>query len=277
MNATEDLINTIYTEDRFNVLDFSCKKVSKRFIEKLYQTLFLVHSNYETKDSLRRKFKVLERDLDRLITNVSENTEDALQQRQAFFQALPAIYEALLLDAESILNFDPATESLEEILLAYPGFFATYVYRIAHQLWLQRLKILPRLFTEYAHTKTGIDIHPGAQIGKSFFIDHGTGIVIGETTIIGDEVKIYQGVTLGALSVSKDKANKKRHPTVEDQVIIYSGATILGGETIIGKGSVIGGNVWITQSVPSYSLVFHKSEIYIKDKYPISNSPNFII
>jgi serine O-acetyltransferase len=139
------------------------------------------------------------------------------------------------------------------------------------------VKILPRIFTEYAHGKTGIDIHPGATIGKSFFIDHGTGIVIGETTVIGDNVKIYQGVTLGALNVSKDKASTKRHPTIEDNVIIYSGATILGGETIIGHDSVIGGNVWLTYSVLPNSIVYHKSEVAVKDKYPDAEVLNFVI
>ncbi len=277
MSLPEELIKKIYSENRFSVQDFSSKKVAKRFIEKLYQTLFLMNNQFETEASIQQKFIVLERDLERLITSFTEEPEKVIQQKDQFFAQLAPIYEALILDAESILNFDPATESLEEILLAYPGFFATYVYRIAHQLWIQKIKILPRLFTEYAHTKTGIDIHPGAKIGKNFFIDHGTGIVIGETSIIGNNVKIYQGVTLGALNVSKNKAHKKRHPTVENNVIIYSGATILGGETVIGKGSIIGGNVWITQSVPTDSLVYHKSEIHIKDRHPISNSLNFVI
>ncbi len=182
-----------------------------------------------------------------------------------------------MLDATSILEFDPAADSLEEVYLAYPGFFATYVYRISHQLWLQEVKILPRVISEYAHSKTGIDIHPGASIGKSFFIDHGTGIVIGETTIIGNNVKVYQGVTLGALNVSKEKAHQKRHPNIEDDVIIYSGATILGGETTIGRDSIIGGNVWITQNVPANSLVYHKSEIKIKDNTPSPESLSFVI
>jgi serine O-acetyltransferase len=137
--------------------------------------------------------------------------------------------------------------------------------------------ILLRLFSEYAHSKTGIDIHPGATIGSSFFIDHGTGIVIGETAHIGNNVKIYQGVTLGALSVSKDKASSKRHPTIENNVIIYSGATILGGETVIGHDSVIGGNVWLTNSVQSHSIVYHKSEVSIRDGNPLPDALNFVI
>jgi serine O-acetyltransferase len=162
-------------------------------------------------------------------------------------------------------------------MAAYPGFYATVVYRLTNQLWKQGIPFLPRFFSEYAHSKTGIDIHPGAEIGDSLAIDHGTGIVIGETTIIGNNVKLYQGVTLGALNVAKDCASMKRHPTIEDDVIIYSGATILGGETVIGKGSVIGGNVWLTYSVPANSVVYHKSEIKVKDKEPFPEPLNFVI
>jgi serine O-acetyltransferase len=194
-----------------------------------------------------------------------------------FFDALPALYQKLLKDAEAILQSDPAAKSIGEVMAAYPGFYATVVYRLSNQLWKQGITLLPRLFSEYAHSRTGIDIHPGAEIGEAFSIDHGTGIVIGETTTIGDNVKIYQGVTLGALNVSKDKASMKRHPTIEDNVIIYSGATILGGQTIIGKGSVIGGNVWLTNSVPSNSVVYHKSEIHVKDNHQFPEPLNFVI
>ena len=199
------------------------------------------------------------------------------EQVKLFFEQVPVIYDALHRDAAEILKFDPAAESIEEVLVAYPGFYASAVYRFSHQLWKQGVKILPRLFSEFAHSKTGIDIHPGAQIGESFFIDHGTGIVIGETSIIGNRVKIYQGVTLGALSVSKDVAKTKRHPTIEDDVIIYSGATILGGDTVIGHDSVIGGNVWLTNSLLPNSIVYHKSEVSIKDKNNFSDVLNFVI
>ena len=187
------------------------------------------------------------------------------------------MYEALLKDAEAILQFDPAAESIEEVLVAYPGFYATAVYRLSNILWRHGVKILPRVFAEYAHSKTGIDIHPGATIGSSFFIDHGTGVVIGESAVIGNHVKIYQGVTLGALSVNKDQAKSKRHPTIEDNVVIYSGATILGGDTVIGENSVIGGNVWLTNSVLPQSIVYHKSEISIRDKNPLPEVLNFVI
>ena len=142
---------------------------------------------------------------------------------------------------------------------------------------MKNVPLIPRIWTEFAHSKTGIDIHPGAKIGKNFFIDHGTGIVIGETTVIGDNVKLYQGVTLGALSVSKDIANTKRHPTIEDNVTIYSNATILGGETIIGEGSLIGGNVWITSSIPVNSVVYHKGQVIMKNKNPQNEPINYFI
>ena len=187
------------------------------------------------------------------------------------------MYQQLQHDLKTILAFDPAAKSRNEVLTAYPGFFAMTVHRIAYVLWKKEAFILSRLIAEYAHSKTGIDIHPAATIGESFFIDHGTGIVIGETAVIGKNVKIYQGVTLGALTVSKHKASEKRHPTIEDDVVIYANATILGGSTTIGKGAVIGGNVWITNSIPAKSLVFHKSEIVIKNIQSFPEAMNFSI
>ena len=168
-----------------------------------------------------------------------------------FFRRIPKIREYLDTDLEAFFDGDPAAENRDEIILCYPGFYAITVYRMAHELYDLKVPMLPRIMTEYAHTQTGIDINPGATIGKYFFIDHGTGIVIGETTQIGDHAKIYQGVTLGALSTrgGRKLQNKKRHPTLEDNVTIYSGASILGGDTVIGEGSVIGGNVFITSSV----------------------------
>lgn len=191
---------------------------------------------------------------------------DASAVTDRFLRELPAIRTALTEDAAAILAGDPAAKSLDEVVLAYPGFRAIAVYRLAHAI--REVPILPRIMTEHAHRLTGIDIHPGAVIGRSFFIDHGTGIVIGETTEIHDHVKIYQGVTLGALSVSKDQSSRKRHPTIEQGVVIYSNATILGGDTVIGKESVIGGNVWLTHSVPPRSLVYHKSETALRPRGP---------
>ena len=181
-----------------------------------------------------------------------------------YLNTLPKVLDKLNKDAEAILAGDPASKSIQEIYLAYPGFYAIAIYRLAHPLYQMGFPLVPRLMTEFAHSKTGVDISPGAQIGEYFFIDHATGVVIGETTIIKDHVKLYQGVTLGALSVDKQMANSKRHPTIESHVTIYANATILGGDTTIGAHTVIGGNAWITSSVPANSMVYHKPEIQIK-------------
>jgi len=194
-----------------------------------------------------------------------------------FFNEVPEIYDSLVKDAQLFVDFDPAARSRESVILYYPGFYAISVYRLAHKLFDLKIPYLPRMIAEYAHSKTGIDIHPGAEIGEHFFIDHGTGIVIGETTIIGNNVKIYQGVTLGAASVEKTMKGKKRHPTLEDNVIVYSGSTILGGETIIGHDTVIGGNVWLTKSVLPYSVVYHESKIIIRDSKNYTAPDNFVI
>lgn len=184
--------------------------------------------------------------------------EEALR----FMRGLTRLRAILATDVRAAYDGDPAAKSFDEIIYCYPGLFAVTIYRVAHLLHGQQVPLVPRIMTEYAHSLTGIDIHPGARIGESFFIDHGTGVVIGETTEIGRRVRLYQGVTLGALSLPPDKVNelrtKKRHPTVEDDVIIYAGATILGGKTVIGARSVIGGNVWLTESVPADTKVFLK-------------------
>ncbi len=188
--------------------------------------------------------------------------ERGQQNAVDFLQQLPQLRTILATDVRAALEGDPAAQSHDEIIFSYPGLSAITVYRMAHVLYEQGIPLLPRIMTEHAHSQTGIDIHPGAHIGHSFFIDHGTGIVIGETTEIGNRVRLYQGVTLGALSLPKDAGerlrNQKRHPTIEDDVIIYSGATILGGDTVIGARSVIGGNVWVTESVPADMKVFLK-------------------
>ncbi len=181
---------------------------------------------------------------------------------------IPNLRERAMDDVEAAYEGDPAAWSRDEIILSYPGLEAVASHRIAHELYLRKIPLIPRMMSEYIHGKTGIDIHPGAVIGDRFFIDHATGVVIGETSIIGRNVKLYQGVTIGALSVAKEQADKKRHPTIEDEVTIYAGATILGGSTIIGRGSVIGGNVWITESVPPYSVIYNKTSDYrIKNRF----------
>ena len=191
------------------------------------------------------------------IENIAESHcfKLAEQTAIALIEEIPEIRRKIQLDVTATFKGDPAAKSNEEVVLSYPGLEAILVYRIAHFLYENGVPIIPRIMSEHVHGKTGIDIHPGAKIGESFFIDHGTGVVIGETCIIGTNVKIYQGVTLGALSVKKNLQNKKRHPTIEDDVTIYANATILGGETIIGRGSIIGGNTWVTESVQPGSVI----------------------
>lgn len=183
--------------------------------------------------------------------------DTALTLTDEFLESLPTLAQMIDLDAQAAFQGDPAARSIEEVIITYPGFFAVATYRLAHKLHTLNVPLLPRLMSEYAHEKTGIDIHPGATIAEGLFIDHGTGVVIGETSHIGKNVKIYQGVTLGALSVKKRLQNIKRHPTIEDNVVIYANATILGGETVIGEDSVVGGNVWITESVAKNSRIFY--------------------
>jgi serine O-acetyltransferase len=194
-----------------------------------------------------------------------------------FMERLPQIHDYLIKDATAIAEGDPAAKSIAQVIRTYPGFYAIAIYRIAYAFCKLDIPLLPRVLTEFAHAKTGIDIHPGAEIGPHFCIDHGTGVVIGETSKVGKNVKIYQGVTLGALSVAKDMAKLKRHPTIEDNVVIYAGATILGGNTVVGAHSVIGGNVWLTESIPPYSRVYHKPQIEVRKKPEPPNLINFSI
>jgi serine O-acetyltransferase len=279
INMTQkDFINNLFNQNSKNFNFFPDKELAEDFIDKLFAFLFLPKTvRHKQASDLEKEFESLKSHFSSLVYDVIPDGVKTQSITDQFFEAIPALYDGLISDANTILKFDPAAVSVEEVLVAYPGFYATAIYRLSHLLWNLNVKIIPRIFTEYAHGKTGIDIHPGATIGKSFFIDHGTGIVIGETTLIGDNVKIYQGVTLGALNVSKDKASTKRHPTIEDNVIIYSGATILGGDTVIGHDSVIGGNVWLTYSVLPKSIVYHKSEVAVKDKYPETEALNFVI
>lgn len=210
------------------------------------ETPFLISSGY----SLQNSYEILKRILSRIYSNETEVEDKALE----LIHELPLIKDLLETDIQAAYEGDPAAKSAEEIMLAYPAFEAISIYRIAHKLYCMKVPILPRIMTEYAHRITGIDIHPGATIGKYFFIDHGTGVVIGETTTIGDHVKLYQGVTLGAKSFEVNPDGSlvkgiKRHPDIGNHVVIYAGATILGGNTVIGDNCVIGGNVWLTHSV----------------------------
>jgi serine O-acetyltransferase len=233
---------------------------------------------YHTAGEIHDKLTALVRELEQMIRPLVRNTAVApAAVGAAFREALPGIHAQLLLDAEAINAGDPAAESLDEVILAYPGFTAIAIHRLAHALYAQHVPIFPRLLSEYAHQVTGIDVHPGAAIGSSFAIDHGTGIVIGESTVIGDNVKLYQGVTLGALSVQKSLAKSKRHPTIEDNVVIYAQAVILGGDTVVGHDSIVGGNVWLTHSVPPFSVVQHEAEATVRPKNANGDDAMYII
>lgn len=222
---------------------------------------------FATVDELKAEFVLLEAELYSIMEATKACGDCDNKKRAAdFFEQLPQLYQVLNTDIQAIFNGDPAARSEFEVIRTYPGFFAISLYRLAHRLYVSDVPLIPRILTEYGHSKTGIDIHPAAVIGEYFYIDHGTGIVIGESCSIGSHVKLYQGVTLGALSVDKSMAFTKRHPTVEDNVVIYSGATILGGETVIGNNSIIGGNVWLTKSLPPNSRVYHTPNIRILKK-----------
>lgn len=233
------------------------KDTVKTFTKRLFYSLFDCEQEEAHGEYLEKTFLKILAKLE------IENGKDIWN---SFKLELPGIRKKLDLDAIAFENNDPASHCLEEIYLAYPGFHAISIYRLSHALYKLNVFILPRMMSEYVHGITGIDIHPGATIGESFYIDHGTGIVIGETSIIKNHVKIYQGVTLGGVQVSKSLAKVKRHPTIEDNVCIYANATILGGHIIIGANSIIGANVWITESVPENSLVTYKTEIKIRPK-----------
>ncbi|ALJ04955.1 serine acetyltransferase [Pseudalgibacter alginicilyticus] len=233
------------------------KDTVKTFTKRLFYCLFDCEQEEAHNDYLENTFLEILSKLE---------IENGKSIWETFKSELPEIRRKLDLDAIAFESNDPASHSLAEIYMAYPGFYAISIYRLSHALYKLKVHILPRMMSEFIHGITGIDIHPGATIGNSFYIDHGTGIVIGETSIIGENVKIYQGVTLGGISVAKSLASTKRHPTIENNVCIYANATILGGDIVIGANSIIGANVWITQSVPENSLVTYQTEIKIRPK-----------
>ncbi|MCE9539391.1 MAG: serine acetyltransferase [Bacteroidetes bacterium] len=271
------LINHILERNQKSRTAFPNKKQAVKFIEQLFDTMYINTDNkYDSIAAFETEFSKLGKLFNSLIGNIKFNEEDT-HNWKVFSDDLFKLYQTGMKDAEAIFLTDPAANSLEEVTHTYPGFYAIAIHRISHYLWQKNVKELARLFSENTHSKTGIDIHPGAEIGEGFAIDHGTGIVIGETTIIGRNVKIYQGVTLGSFSVSKESIKSKRHPTIEDDVVIYSNATILGGGTQVGRGSIIGGNVWLTYSVPKNSVVFHQMEIKVKDNNPFPEPINFVI
>lgn len=230
------------------------------FFEDLLGVMFpdLSAATYDTKDELAFFLLNLKTELyEMLFLYPNREAIGSKNKADIFFGKLDHIYSMLCTDTQATYEGDPAAQSESEVIRSYPGFYAIAAYRIAHELYNLDVKVIPRMISEIAHSKTGIDIHPGAMIGRGFCIDHGTGVVIGETALIGNFVKIYQGVTLGALSVEKKLASTKRHPTIEDHVILYAGCTVLGGETVIGHHSIIGGNTWITRSVEPHSKHYY--------------------
>jgi len=273
-----DFIQQLLQRNQNCLGNFPNKQQTEQFIDELFVFLFAsCNDKQQTESMLVKRYNNLQSLFKSILFELLKSEDAVETNTTVFFSNVPYIYETLLKDAAATLQFDPAAKSIEEVLVAYPGFYATAVHRIAHQLHVQQIPTLPRLLSEYAHSKTGIDIHPAATIGNAFTIDHGTGIVIGETAIIGNNVKIYQGVTLGALNVSKTTASTKRHPTIQDNVVIYSGATILGGKTVIGHDCIIGGNVWLTNSVEPFSVVYHKSEVTVRGSQIFSDVLNFVI
>ncbi len=240
------------------------KKGAVEFLGDVVALLFPVtHGQILSPDEIEYRWLDLQSQFRRLITPVLPDGVRRSEVTERFFAQIPALYAELVEDAELFNECDPASFCREEVILCYPGFYAIMVHRLAHAVYSLGIPILPRIMSEHAHSRTGIDIHPGATIGRHFYIDHGTGIVIGETCIIGENVKMYQGVTLGATFVKKDLQGTKRHPTIEDNVILYANCTILGGDTVIGRGSIIGGNVWLTESVAPGTKVFYRPELVL--------------
>ncbi|MDP2059693.1 MAG: serine O-acetyltransferase EpsC [Flavobacteriaceae bacterium] len=259
MKDRQAVIQDIINQKQHPNLKFRIKERTESFTNLLFHTLFDAETEVEEN---MHKLAML---FDELATLVCWDPNKSCGEIwQLYCAKLPAILKKLNLDARAIAENDPAANSIEEVYLSYPGFYAIAIYRLSHELYIFGLPLVPRLMTEYAHKLTGVDINPGAKIGDAFFIDHATGVVIGETAIIKNHVKIYQGVTLGALSVSRDMRHVKRHPTIEDNVTIYANATILGGDTIIGANSIIGGNAWVTASVPENSIVSNTATVKIK-------------
>ncbi|MFN3405067.1 MAG: serine O-acetyltransferase EpsC [Cytophagaceae bacterium] len=273
-----EFINKVFLSHKVTKPFPASEKICDLFIKYL-EFMFpeLSHVQYKGIEEFEKRYKELNNELLSLLKSMQGMLDKKPEVlTNGFLDLLPEIHSKLKTDVEAIVIGDPAAKDAYEVIRTYPGFFAIAMYRIAHALYQLNLPLLPRIITEFAHAKTGVDIHPGAKIDSYFCIDHGTGIVIGETSVIGKHVKIYQGVTLGALSVNKNQASKKRHPTIEDHVVIYAGATILGADTVIGHHSIIGGNVWLTKSIPPFSTVYHKAQIELGKLEDIKNLPGTI-
>lgn len=292
-DVVDQLVGTCYDNNCFEHVDASPMPSRNSAIELLdicRETLFPGYFRTQGIDRINLKYQMgleISNLYDRLANEIAASIrheciryskpcqhceEMGNEKAYIFIQSLPAMRKLLATDVRAAYEGDPAARSFDEIIFSYPGIFAILTYRVAHQLYELEVPILPRIMSEYAHSVTGIDIHPGAKIGKSFFIDHGTGVVIGQTTVIGDRVKLYQGVTLGALSFKRDESGaldrqSKRHPTLEDDVTVYAGTTILGGDTVIGARSVVGGNIWLTQSIPNDTkVILNPPELIFKTK-----------
>ena len=275
----QSFADILYTKNHSFCTDVPSMIDTHQFVDDILVLLFPIKGNrilnkreIEIRlDRMKLRLKELLIPLEKIISDSPENISNE------FFKQLPGVYNSLLEDADEFMKSDPAAKCVEEVILCYPGYSCIVVHRLAHVLYLLGVPVLPRVMSEYLHGLTGIDIHPGARIGRNFFIDHGTGIVIGETAEVGNNVKIYQGVTLGALYVEKKLSDTKRHPTIEDNVIIYSGTTILGGSTVIGHDTIIGGNVWLTESVIPNSVVYRQHKVIIRDNKSFNEPINFTI
>lgn len=288
----ESIVNTYDAEDGINHIEGPNLPSRERVVEITIHFLNVLFPGYYEKQELSKGnityyiwekiafiYHHLSREILKSLKSSSGKEEndkrliaESIDTTFALLKKIPQIRERLRKDVRAAFEGDPAAKSLDEIIVSYPGIEAIAIHRVAHELYALNVPLIPRIMSEHAHSATGIDIHPGAVIGESFFIDHGTGVVIGETTEIGNRVRIYQGVTLGALSIKMDASGniergKKRHPTIRDNVIIYSGATILGGKTVIGEHSIIGGSVWLTESVPPYTILINKAPELTQKRY----------
>ncbi len=275
----QSFADLLYSTNQSYCTDVPSMIDTHRFVDDMLLLLFPIKGNRSLDvreieirlERMKLRLKELLIPLEKVIKDSPQNISDN------FFKRLPQVYKKLLDDADIFMKSDPAAHCVEEVVLCYPGYSCLVVHRLAHILYELGVPVLPRVMSEYLHGLTGIDIHPGAKIGKNFFIDHGTGIVIGETAEVGNNVKIYQGVTLGALYVEKKLSDTKRHPTIEDNVIIYSSSTILGGKTVIGHDTVIGGNVWLTESVVPHSIVYRQHKAIVRNSKSFNEPINFII
>jgi len=256
-----DFLSQIRDSRRAYHYDYDFRTWTEHFSTACLALLFPHFGASPSPDSVDQDIDDLGQLLCQALTALGDQAFEPCEVQRAFCGSLPDVYRLLRIDAEAFYESDPAAENVDEIIFAYPGFYAIALHRVAHVLYVQQVPFLPRLISEHAHGRTGIDIHPGAKIGESFFIDHGTGIVIGETAEVRNRVRIYQGVTLGAHYVHKRLAGVKRHPTIEDDVVIYAHATILGGQTIVGARSTIGANSWVTKSIPPDSVVSHTTTV----------------